>query len=62
MFQVTKGNNDSLQSDAIFEEMARQIKSRSDLTAKISAIFFWNITKNGKVANTWSEFCFRQLL
>ncbi|PVD20051.1 hypothetical protein C0Q70_20545 [Pomacea canaliculata] len=51
---VTKGNNDSLQSDAIFEEMARQIKSRSDLTAKISAIFFWNITKNGKVANTWT--------
>uniref|UniRef100_A0A2C9L5I5 SCP2 domain-containing protein n=1 Tax=Biomphalaria glabrata TaxID=6526 RepID=A0A2C9L5I5_BIOGL len=42
-----------LQSTAIFQQMASQVKNNSDLVAKINAIFQWNITKNGADATTW---------
>ncbi|KAK0054247.1 peroxisomal multifunctional enzyme type 2 isoform X2 [Biomphalaria pfeifferi] len=42
-----------LQSTAIFQQMASQVKNNTDLVAKINAIFQWNITKNGADATTW---------
>ncbi|KAK7115689.1 peroxisomal multifunctional enzyme type 2-like [Littorina saxatilis] len=44
----------TLQSDAVFDEIMKQAKTRTDLPSKINAIFLFNITKDGKVAATWT--------
>nr|KAG5694108.1 hypothetical protein BaRGS_005863 [Batillaria attramentaria] len=47
------GGND-LQSTAVFTEMAKQVKSRPELSAKVKAVFLWNVTKDGKTVTSWT--------
>ncbi|XP_059147270.1 peroxisomal multifunctional enzyme type 2-like isoform X2 [Physella acuta] len=48
---IPKATN--LKSQAVFEQMASQIKNNPGLAAKINAVFQWNITKDGAQATSW---------
>ncbi|XP_076465925.1 peroxisomal multifunctional enzyme type 2-like isoform X2 [Babylonia areolata] len=43
-----------LQSTAVFQQMAAEVKKRPDLPAKVNAVFLWNITKDGNSASKWT--------
>ena len=45
----------TLKSDAVFEGMIAQLKSRKDIAKKIGAVFGWVITKEGKEVAEWSR-------
>jgi len=44
--------DDQLRSVALFEQMKPRINA--DLVKQANAVYVFNITKNGKVAKTWS--------
>lgn len=45
-----------LQSELVFAEIGRRIKSLgAELVKKVNAVFGWEITKDGKNAAQWSK-------
>lgn len=47
-----------LQSDAIFEYIAEQLKLDPSRGKAVNGVFLYNITKDGKQAKQWSK-CFK---
>lgn len=46
---------EELPSDAVFHGMKERIESNPSLIKSINGVFLYYITKNGKVASTWSK-------
>lgn len=52
---VCSGKVEDLPSDAVFQGMKERIDSNPNLIKSINGVFLYYITKNGKVASTWSK-------
>lgn len=55
---LCSGQIEELPSDAVFQGMQERIDANKNLIKSINGVFLYYITKNGKVASTWSECCF----
>lgn len=53
--QLNRINAEELSSDLVFAGMLDRVKSDPSLLKKINGVFLYNITKDGKVASTWSK-------
>ncbi|VVC40772.1 Short-chain dehydrogenase/reductase, conserved site,Short-chain dehydrogenase/reductase SDR,SCP2 sterol- [Cinara cedri] len=51
---LCSGEVEELPSDAVFQGMQERIDSNKSLLKSINGIFLYHITKNGKVASTWT--------
>lgn len=52
---LCSGEVKELPSDAVFQGMQERIDSNKSLLKSINGIFLYHITKDGKVASTWSK-------
>lgn len=52
---INKLSTEQLQSDAIFEYIADQLKQDPSKGKSVNAIFLYVITKDGKQAKQWSK-------
>lgn len=45
----------TLKAETAFDEITKRAKSQPDLVKKIGAVIVFDITKNGKNAESWSK-------
>ena len=53
---IFQSSEPQLQSDALFEQISKEIKNRPGVANKINAIFQWCITLGGKPVSEWSKY------
>lgn len=51
---LNKNNSAALKSDAVFSKLREYSEKTPGLSAKVNALFQWNILKNGKMAAQWT--------
>lgn len=56
---INKLSAEQLQSDAIFEYIAEQVKLDPSKAKAVNGVFLYVITKNGKQAKQWSKYLLR---
>lgn len=49
-------SSSALKSDVVFKTIAERMTENVEKAKSVNGIFQWNITKNGKIAKTWSKF------
>lgn len=54
---ATSADGGALPSTALFEQMKDMVTTAGpELVKKIGAVYFWNITVNGKTVTQWSKY------